>query len=125
LVGDYQALLSSGFEANLNGEHLAELVEMIDRGTISSKIAKDIFPDVAAGKSPQAVISSKGIAQLSDRTQLEAVVREVLASNPAAVAEYKAGLDKVLGYLVGQVMKQTQGQANPAMINKILRDELA
>ncbi len=125
LVGDYQALLSSGTAASLNGEHLAELVEMIERGTISSKIAKDIFAEVATGKSPQSIVTTKGITQLSDRTQLEAIVREVLANNPTAVGEYKAGQDKVLGYLVGQVMKQTQGQANPVMINQILRDELA
>jgi len=125
LVGDYQALLSAGVKTQLTGEHLAELVEMVARGSISSKIAKDIFADVVGGKSPQAVVAAKGIEQLSDRTELEAIVRTVLEDNPAAVAEYKAGQDKVLGFLVGQVMKQTQGQANPGMINQILRELLA
>ncbi len=125
LVGDYQALLSAGAQPRLTGEHLAELVEMIARGAISSKIAKDIFGDVVAGKSPQEVVASKGIEQLSDRSELEAIVREVLERNAAAVAEYKAGQDKILGFLVGQVMKQTQGQANPGMINQILRELLA
>jgi aspartyl-tRNA(Asn)/glutamyl-tRNA(Gln) amidotransferase subunit B len=125
LVGDYQALLSAGVKTQLTGEHLAELVEMVARGSISSKIAKDIFADVVGGKRPQAVVAAKGIEQLSDRTELEAIVRTVLEHNPAAVAEYKAGQDKVLGFLVGQVMKQTQGQANPGMINQILRELLA
>ena len=125
LVGDYQALLSAGTQPRLTGDHLAELVEMIARGAISSKIAKDIFGDVVAGKSPHDVVASKGIEQLSDRSELEAIVREVLERNAAAVAEYKAGQDKILGFLVGQVMKQTQGQANPGMINQILRELLA
>ncbi len=124
LVGDYQALLTAGLESKLKPEHLAELVEMVAANKISSKIAKDIFPDVVAGKSPRAVVEEKGISQLSDSSELEKIIQEVLDANQAAVEEYKSGQEKVLGFLVGQVMKVTQGQANPGMVNQLLRDML-
>jgi len=124
LVGDYQALITSGAESKLEPTHLAELVEMVAQNKISSKIAKDIFPDVVAGQSPRQVVESKGISQISDSSELEEVVKNVIAQNQSAVLEYKSGQEKILGFLVGQVMKATQGQANPGMVNQILRDQL-
>ncbi len=125
LVGDYQALLSSGAPSALQPEHLAQLVEMVARGTISSKIAKDIFADVVAGSSPQDVVERKGLSQISDTNELEVVIDKVLSANPKAVAEYKAGETKVLGFLVGQAMKETHGQANPSLVNELFRSKLS
>lgn len=124
LVGDYQALLSAGVQSQLAPEALAELVNLVDDGKISSKIAKDIFADVVAGAMPADVVAAKGISQLSDANELAEIVRKVIEENPSAAAQYRSGEEKVLGFLVGQVMKATQGQANPGLANKVLRDLL-
>jgi len=124
LVGDYQALLGSGVVSKLKPQALAELVSLVDEGKISSKIAKDIFADVVAGAMPREVIAAKGISQVSDTNELTAIVKKVIEENPAVVEQYKAGEEKVLGFLVGQTMKATQGQANPGLVNQILREQL-
>ena len=105
--------------------HLAELVARIDDGTISGKIAKELLPELAAtGKAPSALIAEKGVVQITDETALSAAVAKVLAENAGQVATYRGGKAATLGWFVGQVMKATGGRANPALVNKLLRDEL-
>lgn len=122
LVGDYQAWLSenSQDESKLTGKHLAELISLVDQGEISSKIAKDIFADVIAGDKPAAIIEAKGLKQVSDEGELEVIVKNIIENNPQAVADYKAGQDRALGFFVGQVMKETKGQANPGKVNALV-----
>jgi len=98
---------------------------MIDEGRISGKIAKAVFEEmVTSGGMPGEIVEAKGLAQVSDESALERVVEEVLAAHQAQVEQYRAGREQVLGFLVGQVMKMTRGQANPKMANEILRRRL-
>ncbi len=107
-------------------EALAELVSMIDSGKISGKIAKAVFEEMlASDASPSSIVESKGMAQLSDSSAIEQAVEEVMTANPTQVAQYRAGKEKVLGFLVGQVMKLTGGRANPQLANEILRRKLS
>jgi len=106
-------------------QSLAELVALIDRGTISGKIAKDVFAEMAAtGTSPGTVVAQKGLTQVTDTALIEAAADQAIAANPAAVAQLEAGKANALGYLVGAVMKQTGGKANPKLVNEILRRKL-
>ncbi len=122
LVGDYQAILLKGDikQSELSATNLASLISLVERGQISSKIAKDIFPEVVAGHSPEAVIASKDLSQISDTKELESIIKRLIDDNPKAVSDYKNGHDKALGFFVGQVMKETKGQANPSVVNSIL-----
>jgi aspartyl-tRNA(Asn)/glutamyl-tRNA(Gln) amidotransferase subunit B len=105
---------------------LAALVELIDRGTISGKIAKTVFEAmVDSGKAPEAIVAEKGLVQVSDVESIAAAVDRVLAANGAKVAEYRAGKEKLFGFFVGQVMRETQGKANPQRVNELLREKLA
>lgn len=105
--------------------HLAELVRLIDEGTISGKIAKDVFATMyATGTAPQAIIAQQGLRQVSDVGALEPVIEQLLAQHPDNVAAYRAGKTNLLGFFVGQVMKVTKGQANPALVNELLRKKL-
>lgn len=119
LVGDYQALLLKS-ASKLSGSNLAELVRLVETGEISGKIAKEILPDVVAGQSPKQVIARKGLKQVSDVAELEQIIKDIIAKNPQAVADYKAGKTQALGFMVGQVMSQTRGQANPGVVNQLL-----
>ncbi|MEK8024247.1 MAG: Asp-tRNA(Asn)/Glu-tRNA(Gln) amidotransferase GatCAB subunit B, partial [Candidatus Hydrogenedentota bacterium] len=102
-------------------EAIAELVILIDEGTISGKIAKDIFPEmVTEGTSPRAIVQARGLLQITDESAIEEVCRQVLADNPGPVEQYKGGKKGTLGFLVGAVMKKSGGKANPPMVNKIL-----
>ncbi len=106
-------------------KHLAALVSLIDKGTISGKIAKKVFADMAAsGDSPDSIVKKKGLVQVSDTGRIEAIVDTVLAENSAQVEQYRGGKTKVFGFFVGQVMKATRGQANPAVVNEILKQKL-
>jgi aspartyl-tRNA(Asn)/glutamyl-tRNA(Gln) amidotransferase subunit B len=105
--------------------NLAELVDLIDKGTISGKIAKDVFKDMQeSGKKPAAIVEEKGLVQITDEGAIAAIVDEVLAANPQSVEDFKNGKDRALGFLVGQVMKASKGKANPEMVNKLLRDKM-
>jgi aspartyl-tRNA(Asn)/glutamyl-tRNA(Gln) amidotransferase subunit B len=105
---------------------LAELVKLIDQGTISGKIAKTVFDALLdSPRSPQQVVAEKGLEQVSDTASIEGSVDEVLAINAKQVAEYRSGNEKVFGFLVGQVMKATRGKANPHMVNELLKRRLA
>ncbi len=105
---------------------LAGLVGRISDNTISGKIAKDVFEAMWAGDgTADAIIESRGLRQITDSSAIEAVVDKVIADNPGQVAEYRAGKDKLIGFFVGQVMKDTQGKANPGQVNKMLKDKLS
>jgi aspartyl-tRNA(Asn)/glutamyl-tRNA(Gln) amidotransferase subunit B len=104
----------------------AGLLKRIQDNTISGKIAKDVFATMwDEGGDADAIIEAKGLKQITDTGAIEAAVDEVIANNPEQVEQFRAGKDKVLGFLVGQVMKATQGKANPGQVNQILRDKLS
>ena len=106
-------------------ENLAELVVLIDKGTISNSIGKKVLEELFKNpKEPSKIIEEKGWVQISDEGAIKEVVLKVLESNSQSVADYKAGKDKALGYLVGQAMKETRGKANPQMLNKMFIEEL-
>jgi aspartyl-tRNA(Asn)/glutamyl-tRNA(Gln) amidotransferase subunit B len=110
----------------LTGPQLAELVAMVEEGIVSSSAAKEVLEGVLAGEGdPREVAVTRDLIQISDSSALEAAVDEVIAANPDALASYRAGETKVLGFLVGQVMKATQGRADPKLVNRLLGDKLA
>ena len=112
-------------EIPFTAEELGELVVLIDKGTISSAIAKKVLDELFVNpKSPQKIVEEKGWVQISDEGAIKEVVLKVLENNQQSVADYKAGKDKALGFLVGQAMKETKGKANPQMLNKMFLDEL-
>ena len=112
-------------EAPVTPSHLAELLRLIDDGTISGKIAKTVFEDVyRTGKRPVDIVAEQGLVQMSDSDALQEVIGQVVAEHPEQVAAYRAGKEKLLGFFVGQTMKATQGKANPAMVNTLLRQLL-
>lgn len=104
---------------------LAQLVQLIDQGRISGKIAKAVFEQMLdSGKTPEQIVSEQGLEQVSDLSSIEAAVDQVLSSHRQQVDQYRSGNEKVFGFLVGQVMKATQGKANPQKVNEILRGKL-
>ncbi|MBM3226134.1 MAG: Asp-tRNA(Asn)/Glu-tRNA(Gln) amidotransferase GatCAB subunit B, partial [Candidatus Tectomicrobia bacterium] len=113
-------------QAPVTPEHLAELLRLVDAGVLSGKIARTVFEEMyRTGKAAPAIVEEQGLVQMSDSSALEAVIRDILAANAAQVAEYRAGKQKVWGFFVGQTMKATQGKANPALVNELLRTLLA
>jgi aspartyl-tRNA(Asn)/glutamyl-tRNA(Gln) amidotransferase subunit B len=105
---------------------LAEMLGLIAAGTISGKVAKDVFAEMfATGKRAPAIVAEKGLTQISDAAALAQVVAQVIAANPQAVADFQSGKETALRFLVGQVMKATKGQANPALANELLLQQLA
>ncbi|NJL99159.1 MAG: Asp-tRNA(Asn)/Glu-tRNA(Gln) amidotransferase subunit GatB [Synechococcaceae cyanobacterium SM2_3_2] len=112
-------------EIALQPQTLAELITLIDDGTISGKIAKEILPELLAkGGSARELVEAKGLTQISDTGELEAMIDEVIQSSPAQFEQYKAGKTKLLGYFVGQLMKKTQGRADPQLANELLKQKL-
>ena len=112
-------------QLGLNPKNLAELVELLAGNSISSRIAKDVFEDmITSNISPKEIIEKKGISQISDATQLEEIIKDIITKNPESVEKYKAGRSNVFGFFVGQVMKSTQGKANPKIVNEILEKYL-
>lgn len=129
IMGDLLGYLnSSGLElaeVKLSGQGLGEMINLIEKGTISSKIAKTVFKEMLqSGKLPQQIVEEQGLVQISDEGAILEIVKEVVANNPASVQDYKAGKDKAIGFLVGQVMKQSKGKANPGLANKLLVEVL-
>jgi aspartyl-tRNA(Asn)/glutamyl-tRNA(Gln) amidotransferase subunit B len=109
----------------LSGVQLAELVDIVDDGTVSSSAAKDVLEGVLAGEGdPRAVAEKRDLVQISDTSALEAAVEEVITTNPEAVENYRSGEKKVIGFLVGQVMRATQGKADPKLVNQLLAQKL-
>lgn len=112
-------------ELKFSGKELGELVSLIDKGTISSAIAKKVLEEMFENpEMPSKIIEAKGWVQISDEGAIKEVVNKVLEANPQSIADYKAGKDKALGFLVGQAMKETKGKANPQMLNKLFLEEL-
>ena len=106
-------------------ENLAHLVELIDKGTISSKIAKKVFDEMyETGKDAKKIVEDNGMTQMSDEGAIKEIVEKIVAANPKSVEDYKAGKDRAIGFLVGQVMKETHGKANPGIVNKFLLEIL-
>ena len=112
-------------EINLTPKNLADLTRLIDQGEISSKIAKTVFSEMLdSGGNPNAIIEEKGLKQITDEKELGRIAENLLASNPQQVKQYRDGKTKVIGFFVGQMMKQTQGKGDPALINKLLKEKL-
>ncbi|HHY05473.1 MAG TPA: Asp-tRNA(Asn)/Glu-tRNA(Gln) amidotransferase subunit GatB [Clostridia bacterium] len=112
-------------KSKITPKQLATLLIVQAEGKISGKIAKKVFAEMfATGKDPEKIIKEKGLVQISDEGALAAVVDKVIAANPQSVEDYRGGKKKALGYLVGQVMKETKGQANPGVVNKLLQEKL-
>ena len=113
-------------ESKVTPAALRELVRLIDAGTISGKIAKEVFDEMfSGGRGAREIVAEKGLTQMSDSSELEAICRRVIEANAKVVADFKGGKEKSFGALVGGVMKETKGRANPAMINDLLRSILA
>jgi len=130
VMGDFTHLLHESGQTpdtcKLHPEDLGKLIKLINDTTISSKIAKDIFPTLfEQGTAPEQLIEEQGLAQISDEDELSAIVDAAIEANPKAVADYQGGKEKALGAMVGYVMKETRGQANPGLVNQILREKLS
>ena len=129
MLGDLAAHLNAeGIEigsSRVTPAMLAEIVGLVEDGTISGKQAKDVFAEAAAtGDAPGAIVGARGMKQVSDTAAIEAVVDAVLAAHPDEVASYRAGKAGLIGFFVGQVMRQMRGQGNPAVVNEVLRRKL-
>jgi aspartyl-tRNA(Asn)/glutamyl-tRNA(Gln) amidotransferase subunit B len=112
-------------ESKLKPKNLADMVRLIEEGKISGKIAKQIFPELLkTGKSPEDVLKETGMTMISDISEIDTIVREVIKENPELVEQIKSGKDRAIGFLVGQVMKKSKGQANPAIVNKLIKEQI-
>ena len=130
ITGELFALLNNKSieitESPITSENLAKLINLIKDGTISGKIAKNIFEIMAdSGKDPKKIVEEKGLKQQSDPKELEKIIDKVISDNPKNVEAYKSGKDKLFGFFVGQVMKQSNGKANPQLVNEILKKKLS
>lgn len=111
-------------DTKLTPANLAGMIKLIDDGTISSKMAKKVFKGILDGQEPAAYAEKNGLVQLSDPAKLQPIVDDVLANNQQSIEDYKNGKDRAVGFLVGQIMKQTRGKANPGVVNKLLMKAL-
>jgi len=113
-------------QSPVSAEQLGALIDLITDGTISGRLAKDVFTEmVASGADPTAIVEAKGLRQVTDSSAIKAAIDAVLAAQADKVAEYRGGRDKLYGFFVGQVMRATQGKANPALVNQLLKEKLA
>ncbi|MBS4220582.1 Asp-tRNA(Asn)/Glu-tRNA(Gln) amidotransferase subunit GatB [Bacillus sp. FJAT-49711] len=129
MMGEVSAYLNSEqkelHETALTPAGLAGMIKLIEDGTISSKIAKQVFRElIEKGGDAETIVKEKGLVQISDEGALLAIVTETLDANPQSIEDYKNGKGRALGFLVGQIMKATKGQANPPMVNKLLKQEI-
>lgn len=129
LMGEVSAYLNSEkvelAETKLTPAGLAGMIKLIADGTISSKIAKKVFKElIEHGGDPQVIVKEKGLIQLSDPAQLLPIINEILDNNQQSIDDFKNGKDRAVGFLVGQIMKATKGQANPGVVNQLLKEEL-
>ena len=112
-------------DSPVSPDGLVNLLQLVDKGTVSLKVAREIFPELyASGKDAEQLIQEKGLTQISDDNALKTLIDEVLAKNPNQVAQYREGKDAVLGFFVGQVMKASKGKANPSKVNELLKQQL-
>lgn len=106
-------------------EDLGQMIVMIDKGTISGKIAKTVFAEMfTSGKNPEEIVKSQGLTQITDSSAIEKIIDEVMAANPNQLNDYRSGKDKLFGFFVGQAMKASKGQASPEMLNELLKKKL-
>jgi len=129
LMGDFFAMLKEKRlelkNSPISAENLGKLVDLISKEVISGKIAKDVFVIMSeTGKDPEQIVEEKGLKQVTDTGAIEAIVDKIISENPDNLAAYKAGKTNLLGWFVGQVLKQSQGKANPSIVNKLLKDKL-
>ncbi len=129
LTGDITAYLKDSKKSiddtGLTPESLAEMIELIDKGTISNAIAKKVVVSLMEkGGSAQKIVDEQGLSVISDEGEITSIVKKIIKANPQEVEKYKAGKTQVIGFLVGQVMKETRGKANPGLVNKLFKKEL-
>ena len=125
IMGDFSYLLNdNGIEiqqSKISPQLLTDMLKMIESGKISGKIAKTVFEEMfASGKTPEKIVEEKGLVQISDPSAIEPIAQKVIDANPKSVEDFHAGKDKAIGFLVGQIMKETRGKANPQMVNEII-----
>lgn len=130
IMGDFLRFLNEDKrdikDSPIRPESLAEMINLIEDGTISGKIAKEVFEDMyRSGKEPRAIIAEKGLVQITDEDALKKAIEEAMAANPEQVEGYRKGKEKLFGFFVGQVMKATKGKANPALVNELLKKMLS
>ncbi|MFO7931550.1 MAG: Asp-tRNA(Asn)/Glu-tRNA(Gln) amidotransferase subunit GatB [Thermodesulfobacteriota bacterium] len=129
IMGELTGLLNargiSISECPVTAESLAGLIRLMEQGVISGKIAKSVFDDMAeSGRDAKTIVEEKGLVQVSDESAIEEIVAKVIENHPGEVEKYRGGKTKVFGFLVGQVMKETRGKANPQVVNTILKNRL-
>lgn len=129
LMGDFFAMLNekklSLEQSPISAENLGELVELVTSNVINGKTAKDVFEIMAeTGENPTKIVEEKGLKQLTDTGAIEKIIDEIIATNPDNVASYKAGKNNLMGWFVGQIMKASQGKANPVVVNELLKRKL-
>ncbi|WRO23438.1 Asp-tRNA(Asn)/Glu-tRNA(Gln) amidotransferase subunit GatB [Metallumcola ferriviriculae] len=129
IMGELLRLLNNSnmepAEAPVEPKEMAELLKLMDKGTISGTIAKQVFEEMFnTGKSAAEIVAAKGLEQISDQSELEKIVEKVITDNPQSVADYRGGKKQAAGFMVGQVMKATRGKANPKLVNELLQKKL-
>jgi len=127
IMGDLMRLMKEVDTEDIpfNGDRLHSLIKLIEKGTISNNIAKKVFAEMfKSGKTPQEIVKEKDLEVVSDTGELEQVVDKIIETNPKSIEDYLGGKQKAMGFLMGQVMKETRGKANPQMVSKILREKL-
>ena len=130
VMGDIQKILNetkTGIdEFSVPPSYIGELINIINDGTISSKIARDVFASmISENKAPSVIVKEKNLVQITDTDEIEKIIEGVLLRYPGEVEEYRRGKEKVLGFFVGQIMKESKGKANPALVNKILKEKIS
>ena len=126
VMGSLMALLNAEGkdiqQSPISPKALAALLKLIDSHVISGKIAKTVFDEMAAtGKPPETIVQEQGLVQVTDSSEIEPIIQKVLAANPKEVLDYQSGKEKLFGFFVGQVMRETKGKANPQRVNEILK----
>jgi aspartyl-tRNA(Asn)/glutamyl-tRNA(Gln) amidotransferase subunit B len=129
LLGDFTKLLHATDtdigDSRVTPEHLVGMLDLMERGTLSGAAAKAVFEEMFhSGRQASEIVAEKGLTQISDAREMEGVVAQVIATNAHAVADFKKGKEQALTFLVGQVMRQTKGRANPSLVNKLLKEKL-
>ena len=126
MLGDLSKMINENGltfgESKVSPENLASMIALIDKGTISGKIAKKVIVSMwESGKDADTIVKEEGLVQITDTGAIEEIVKQVIANNPQPVADFKGGNGKAIGFLVGQVMKESKGRANPGMVNELLQ----
>lgn len=129
MMGELNRLLNQNgvdiVQSRITPQHLVRMLQLMDKGTISGKMAKVVFEEMfASGRLPEEIIEEKGMVQISDEDTLKKIIDETVTAHPKVIEDFKNGKEKAFGFFVGQIMKATRGQANPALVNTLLKDRL-